>query len=87
MLRMGLNLTDKKCFGRSKCFHVNALVDLMQISIGHKTPNVLDMQNPSKQCIKSNSHAPNLHTCIIYIRVNLLPVCIFAHANTNTHGS
>ena len=37
--------------------------------------------------LKSNSHAPNLHTCIIYIRVNILPVCIFAHANANTHGS
>ena len=25
--------------------------------------------------LKSNLHAPNLHTCIIYIRVNILPVC------------
>ena len=37
--------------------------------------------------VKSNSHAPNLHACIIYIRVNILPVCIVAHANANTHGS
>ena len=37
--------------------------------------------------LKSNSHAPNLHACIIYIRVNILPVCIFVHANANTHGS
>ena len=40
-----------------------------------------------ERSIKSNSHAPNLHACIIYIRVNILPVCIFAHANANTHGS
>ena len=26
---------------------------------------------------KFNLHAPNLHACIIYIRVNILPVCIF----------
>ena len=37
--------------------------------------------------LKSNSHAPNLHACIIYICVNILLVCIFAHANANTHGS
>ena len=46
----------------------------------------------SKTCktklnFKSNSHALNLHACIIYIRVNILPVCIFVHANANTHGS
>ena len=40
-----------------------------------------------KECLKSKLHAPNLHACIIYIRVNILPVCIFAHANANTHGS
>ena len=37
--------------------------------------------------LKSNSHAPNLHACIIYIHVNILPVCIFAHANANTYRS
>ena len=25
--------------------------------------------------LKSNSHAPNLHACIIYKRENILPVC------------
>ena len=37
--------------------------------------------------LKSNSHEPNLHACIIYICVNILPVCIFVHANANTHRS
>ena len=37
--------------------------------------------------LKSNSHAPNLHACIIYIRVNILLVYIFVHANANTHES
>ena len=36
---------------------------------------------------QSNSHAPNIHTCIIYIhlRVNLLDVGKIAHANANTY--
>ena len=39
-----------------------------------------------KYLFNSNSHAPNLHACIIYIRVNILLVCL-AHANANTRGS
>ena len=50
---------------------------------------ILDNDSHFSLCywLKSKMHAPNLHACIIYIRVNILPVCIFAHANANTHGS
>ena len=39
----------------------------------------IKMQRNPLYNVKSNSHAPNLHACIIYIHVNILPVCIFAH--------
>ena len=40
--------------------------------------------------LKSKWHAPNIHACIIYIRVNILSVCILRmrtqiHTGVNLH--
>ena len=58
------------------------------IENGLESPNFRTNSDRNVQLkFKSNSHAPNLHACIIYMRVNIILVCIFAHANANTHGT
>ena len=65
----------------SQKLDVAAFQKIFQFSLG-----TMVQVNAQLRSLKSNSHAPNLHACIIYIRVNILLVCIFAHANANTHG-
>ena len=69
------------------------IVEIDRTHTSHQTTqcrvfvSILHMGVSVNDTLKTNSQVPNLHACIIYIRINILPVCIFAHANANTHES
>ena len=89
---MGIKLLDKSNRSPVSCKEISReqVANRLQSRCkqGLNQMKTLTQLKLEQQYPKSNSHAPNLHVCIINIRVpRILLVCIFAHANANTHGS